>query len=110
MRGELYREAPFVLGVPEEALEDPKMLLEVDTQGRELILIQGTIDAYFIEKDHVVLVDYKTDRIEKGEDLLRRYKRQVEWYALALEKAYHLTMDEACLYSFRLDESVPVFL
>ena len=110
MRGELYREAPFVLGVPEEALEDPKMLLEVDAQGRELILIQGTIDAYFIEKDHVVLVDYKTDRIEKGEDLVRRYKRQVEWYALALEKAYHLTMDEACLYSFRLDESVPVFL
>ena len=49
----------------------------------ERILIQGVIDVYFEEDDGVVLLDYKTDRIPKGEAgdkiLIKRYKTQLDY-------------------------------
>lgn len=75
-----------------------------------LVMIQGTIDAWFLEGDEIVLVDYKTDRVRDGEELLGRYRRQLEWYALALTKASHRKIREACLYSLYLQVEVPFYL
>ena len=51
-------------------------------------LIQGIIDLYFEEDGEFVLVDYKTDRVMKGEagekELVRRYAIQLDYYAKAL--------------------------
>ena len=52
----LWREQPFVLGI------DARELYPEEEDG-ELILVQGIIDAYFMEEEEIVLVDYKTDRV-----------------------------------------------
>ncbi len=50
--------------------------LDDSWNGDETVLVQGIIDAYFIEGDEIVLVDYKTDRIGQGEEqkLIERYR------------------------------------
>ena len=34
----------------------------------ETVLVQGIIDAYFVEDGEIVLVDYKTDRVRRGQE------------------------------------------
>lgn len=55
---QLYREQPFVLA---QSMKN----IEKDWNGEETVLVQGIIDAYFIEDEEIVLVDYKTDRVRK---------------------------------------------
>lgn len=99
-RKELYREYPFVLGVPES---------EVYGEGESLILVQGIIDAFFFEGNDVVLVDYKTDWADpgkKGKDLVRKYEVQMKYYKRALLKAFEKDVKEVYLYSFGLDREI----
>ena len=63
----LYREQPFVLGV------DAKELYPEEEDG-ELILIQGIIDAYFEEPDGLVVLDYKTDKVNNGKNWQRNIR------------------------------------
>lgn len=80
----LYREQPFVMKVDRKELD-------ASWSGDETVLVQGIIDAYFLEDEDIVLVDYKTDRIVRGEEnkLIERYKTQLEDYASALERMLH---------------------
>ena len=97
----LYREQPFVLGIPAVRV-DAKFPVE------EKVLIQGIIDAYFEEDGEIVLVDYKTDTVKNGEELIRRYETQVEYYKEALEKLTEKKVKEMILYSFALNQCVEV--
>ena len=73
-------------------------------------IISGQIDRLAVEKDRVLLVDYKTDRIKKGEEtvLLERYRLQMIYYARALSQITGLHVKEAILYSLSLQEEIPV--
>ena len=60
---------------------------------------------YYITKDDkLVLVDYKTDYIKKGEEqkLIERYKVQMELYEKALTKALNRKVDKKIIYSVTL--------
>ena len=58
-----------------------------NNSSEENILVQGIIDLYFIEKNgNVVLVDYKTDYVTNENELIEKYKTQLELYKNALEK------------------------
>lgn len=101
----LRREQPFVIGVPgDEVFEE--------WDAGETVLIQGIIDAFFEEEDHIVLIDYKTDQARPGDEpsLVNRYRKQFELYRDALEKLLQKRVTEAWLYSFSLDRAVPVGL
>ena len=76
---QVYRELPFTLAMDTEAL--------LGVPSEERVLLQGVIDACFVEGNGFVLLDYKTDRVE-GDPVLwaERHRRQVELYAQALEK------------------------
>ena len=97
--GLLRREQPFVLGIPASDLQEqfPK---------EETILIQGIIDAFFIEDDEIVIVDYKTDRVEKEEELISRYRVQLQYYARALEQILHRPVREKLIWSTRLARTI----
>ena len=89
-RGQLYREKPFVLGMPEE----------------ELILVQGIIDVFWMEGNDIILLDYKTDRVKSGKQLAEMYQAQLALYARALEAVWGKQVTEKYLYSFALHEAV----
>lgn len=60
--------------------------------------VQGRIDAFFIENDEIVVIDYKTDvKLEKEEEA---YKKQVKIYATVLPMLLGKKVSETYLYSF----------
>lgn len=93
-REELYREKPFVM-------------------QKDDILIQGMIDVFWLEDDSVVLLDYKTDRVESADELVLRYETQLNLYADALERIFSTkqikrTVEEKLIYSFCLQKVVKI--
>ena len=94
-RGELVREKPFMMGVSARELDEK-------FPEDEMVLVQGIIDAWFIEDGDIVLLDYKTDRVDDEETLIRRYKLQLELYKRALEAATNKKVKEVYIYSFDL--------
>ena len=100
-KGLLSKERPFVMGI--SAAE-----VKAEYPASETVLVQGIIDAYFEEDGRIVLVDYKTDRIKRPQELTDRYRRQMELYAQALESGTGRPVSEMLLYSFALDRVCPV--
>ncbi|WP_143320656.1 helicase-exonuclease AddAB subunit AddA [Clostridium sp. HBUAS56010] len=100
--GRLKKEQQFVIGIPAREMD----LLE----SEELILIQGIIDAYMEEEDGLVLVDYKTDHIKKGEEqvLVDRYQVQMDYYARALEQMTGKRVKQGIIYSLTLQKEIVV--
>lgn len=99
----LFREQPFVMAVDVSELDE-------GWNSGEKVLVQGIIDAYFLEEEEIVLVDYKTDRIRPGEEekLVERYRIQLEDYARALERLLKKKVKEKIIYSFSLQKEILV--
>jgi len=91
----LYREQPFVLGVPANEIEG-------DFPTDEMILVQGIIDVYFEEDGQIVVADYKTDRVKDGTELWNRYGKQLDYYGKALAQLLNKPVKEKIIYSFAL--------
>lgn len=130
--GALYRERPFVMGFTEEELENYGFGVGSNTDSCEniyektdsdqekeeqkkvrheedLTLIQGIIDVFWIEKDGIVLLDYKTDRVQQAKELIDRYATQLKLYADALERVFaarKLKVKEILIYSFSLEQLI----
>ena len=101
-RNELFKEQPFVLGISADKL-DSKF------PSTETVLIQGVIDAfYYDENGDIVLLDYKTDKVKKVEELVERYKAQLDYYQEALEQITGKKVMKRYIYSFRLNEEIEV--
>jgi len=95
--GKLYREQPFVLGIDARRLKE-------DFPDKETVLIQGIIDAFFVEEDGLVLLDYKTDSVDSMTELWNRYETQMDYYQEAVQKLMGMTVKERVLYSFHLEK------
>lgn len=76
----------------------------------EEILIQGVIDAYFIDEEGITLLDYKTDYVDKTqieaskEKIKARYKKQLEFYAMALEGITKISVAHRYIYLYNINE------
>lgn len=77
-----------------------------DVESGERLFLQGIIDTAFVEDDQWVLVDYKTDRVKSGDELIRRYKIQMDLYKEALETLTNMPVKVSYIYSFCLHEAV----
>ena len=95
------RELPFSM------LFDGQRVYKTLEFGEQLFL-QGIVDTVFQEGDAWVLVDYKTDRVKSPDELVSRYKIQMELYKEALERLTGMKVKESYIYSFRLRESVKI--
>lgn len=97
----LFREQPFMISKSASQLDE-------SWDEKERVLVQGIIDAYFLEEDQIVLVDYKTDYVKKGEEqkLILRYRIQLEDYAQALEQMTGRKVKEKYIYSFALRKAI----
>ena len=106
--GRLYREKPFVMGFTQDEMKTFGFEGEMGGLEGDLTLIQGIIDAFWIEEDGIVLLDYKTDHVDSEKELVDRYRAQMELYGEALERVYGgkenpaMRVKERLIYSFRL--------
>ena len=97
----LKREQPFMLGLRAKDVYP-------NSQSQEMVMVQGIIDAFFQEGEELVLVDYKTDFVQKGQEkvLAERYRTQLDYYAKALEKLSGRRVKEKIIYSFALGKEI----
>lgn len=72
----------------------------------EEILVNGIIDCYFFEENHVILVDYKSDHVQHENELKMRYQIQLQLYQKALESALNQPIFETYIYSFHLGKEI----
>ena len=128
LRGELFTEQQFLVGMPgrrlgeeipvreaaEETEDNPRVTvgsengiynagLRYDTD--EPVALQGVIDGFFLETDeagerYAVLMDYKTDRVDSPEELILRYHAQLMLYKETIEGILHIPVREMWLYGF----------
>lgn len=104
--GRLHKETQFMLGIP--ACDMGR------GDSRELVLIQGIIDAYIEEPDGLVLMDYKTDRVpredpEAARALLEgRYRIQLDYYQRALSQLTGKPVKERLIYSLGLGQALKI--
>ncbi len=74
----------------------------------EKIMVQGIIDAYFIEDEKAVIMDYKTDKAGTGEELVKKYKAQLDYYAKAIRQLTGMEVSGEIIYSVTLREEIVV--
>ncbi len=76
------------------------------------ILLQGTMDCFFVEDNSsVVLIDFKTDRCKTPDDAIRlaeRYQVQMKYYKKALAEILEREVDECYLYFLDAGKSVKI--
>ena len=126
--GQFYREKQFMILVNAKDINADKY-----GESDARIPVQGVIDAMFIEDGEIVILDYKTDRVDTAalkpdvaatgtssigngqpegdtpEDrLIKLYKTQLDLYAQAAERLLGRKVKEKLLYSFSLEKEIPV--
>ena len=74
----------------------------------EFLVVQGIADCVFEENGKLVIVDYKTDRVSRAEELITRYRPQLEIYRTAIGTALKTPVSECWLYSFALGREIAV--
>lgn len=97
----LHREIPFSLSIPARELFE-------ETEHGEGVVVQGIIDACFMENGSWILLDYKTDYLPFGEmaAFKRRYGPQLDVYARALGTLTGKPVSKGYLYLLRSGDCI----
>ena len=88
----LQREWPFTMQIREDS---PTM-------------VQGIVDAAFLEDGQWILVDYKTDRDTRQEVFVPRHEKQMNWYRTAVERLTGIPVKEMWLFALRAGKSYQI--
>ena len=106
----IEREKPFYIMLPaKEIYELEKEKNTINQNNNDKILVQGIIDLYYINKDNeLILLDYKTDYVNNENELVDKYKVQLEIYKRALEKSLNRKVDKVYIYSLYLQKVLPI--
>lgn len=88
----LQREWPFTMQIREDS---PTM-------------VQGIVDAAFLEDGQWILVDYKTDRDTRQEVFVPRHEKQMNWYRTAVERLTDIPVKEMWLFALRAGKAYQV--
>lgn len=94
-----FKEQEFVLKIKASSI--------MDCDCEDEIVVNGTIDL-LIDGDELIIVDYKKTN-ENSEVLFNRYKKQLEIYSLAVEKAMGKKVTHAVLVVFGKKDVIIVF-
>ncbi len=102
-RGTLEKEKAFLINIPISDVGDVPE--DYDVQSGDTVLLQGVIDAYFVDEDgKVVIVDYKSDRGH----LPKSYNNQLSIYARCLTRLIKKEVKEKYLYAFVQKKAIAV--
>ena len=111
-----YREQRFNILLPASHFtQDTEFKAEVE---QEEILVQGVIDLFFEDKSgNIILCDYKTDYLTPEElrdetlvieKMKNRHGKQLEYYAMAIERFLGKSPDKILIYSLPFGEAVEI--
>ena len=98
----VLREFKFTVLEPAESY-DPQL------KGDQ-VLLQGVVDCALVEDDGITVIDFKTDHVSEDQisSAIDKYSPQVQSYARALTRIYHMPVKSKWLYLFHLDRFVEI--
>lgn len=115
---DVRREFRFNVALPASVFTSDKELAKKLESEKTDIIAQGVIDLVFTDGDgKLILVDYKTDRLNDFEmknreaadkKLIDRHKNQLTYYAKACEKMFGRKVDSVMIFSLALGDTVTV--
>ena len=108
-KGLLFREKAFLMGMKPH--EIPGLNYKKEDFGDDMITVQGIMDAFFYEINEngektITIVDYKTDKVRKPEELVERYSVQLYLYAISLSMITDAKINGIIFYCFPLAAEV----
>lgn len=118
-RGKLRREQRFMIGfragekIAENIEEYRNAIVQhrkIDISGdNEIQLLQGIADCMYEDSDgRIVIVDYKTDKVENKEKLIERYFVQLIIYAVSISQILDKEIADCIIYSTSLKTAFSV--
>lgn len=72
------------------------------------ILVQGIVDLIAVSGSDAILIDYKLSKIADDDSLVKKYKRQMELYKLAIEETLNLNVKEVYLVNILQGKSIKI--
>ena len=102
----LKREEPLAMLYPLTKLFQQKI-----SDQQKAVLVHGIVDGYFInDQDEIVLFDYKTDNytLQRKQEIIERYRGQLNLYAQALENITHKKVVQKYLYMVKTQEILAI--
>jgi ATP-dependent helicase/nuclease subunit A len=87
----VYKEKPFLIRIPANEI--------FKTSYTNDIILQGTIDCYYIYDNKITLIDFKTDKKTDETFIKENYSEQMKLYAYAIEKIEGLTVENKVIYT-----------
>lgn len=81
---------------------------EIENTKGEKVLVQGIADCIIFEPDGITVVDYKTDFVKDGEELVSRYYNQLKIYKSAIGEMFSLPVKQCLIYSLSLEKELVV--
>ncbi len=103
---EYFREYKFSVNIPAYMVDE-----NISPELRDYnVILQGSVDLAIVEDDGIIIVDYKTDRVNSAEELVSMYSKQLRLYKYAVEQTMDKKVKSCLIYSVRLSESTEVLL
>lgn len=96
----VYKEKQFVFTAPSNYYDNSLK------SGN--ILLDGTVDLLFFKDDYYTIVDYKTDKVDSLEILVKMYKVQLDLYEIAIKEKYNTNNIKKIIYSVYLDKYIEI--
>ncbi|HRR37232.1 MAG TPA: PD-(D/E)XK nuclease family protein, partial [Clostridia bacterium] len=81
-------------------------------QSEHEVLLQGVIDCLIIKDGYATIVDYKTDKVEKGNEKEHalRYIKQLDIYSEAVERIMGIKVTRKIIHFFETNTNVELNL
>lgn len=97
----IRKELPFVI------YDDLKDFTDITLDERTYI--QGVIDLFIVTSNgENVIIDFKTDSVENKDELIKKYKTQLNIYKKGIELSLKEKVSDMYIYSFHLDKLIKV--
>lgn len=101
---EVFKEYRFTIKI-DASLIDETLPEELKN---EKVILQGAVDLAFVENGELVIVDYKTDRVNDINELYSIYHHQLEIYKEAMQRCTDYKVRDCLIYSVNLGETISV--
>lgn len=95
----IYKEKIFMLYVPYNEI--------IKSDIKDKILVQGIIDIFIEKENEIILVDYKTSRLQDI-NLIKKYDLQLKIYEKALREKFPNKTIKKYIYSIFLDKLINI--
>ena len=95
----VMRESRFIYEMPASEIDK-------NIQSDEHVTVQGVADCVLIKDEKIIVIDYKTDRINDEAEFIAKYYAQLRLYAMAMNNTYGYPVTDCFIYSFNLNRLI----